>query len=495
MKKFTAFAMAALLAAFMAAPALAYTDVEAGTETAAVITAVSEKGIMEGYEDGSFKPLGNITRAEFAKVAVLTTRAKKGDVPMTEMYYAFDDVKEGAWYVENIQKAANMGLMKGDAEGTFRPNDTVSEAEVYTVMLRMLGYNLENDSQKWPYNYMELADRLGAPSDMSHSVNTPACRGTVAEIVDWALNQPLAQDKQADVKAEAALDTYAVVTAVGNDRVTVYTTAGETKSLRDTGSNGTLEPGQLVKVQADGNGVLQGAGTADVKTHSSYETTISGGKIKLNGKSYEFAKNAVVLTINSAGGVGTVPVDKLLESSYAAGLRSSRYTAPIQYVLSGDAVGCLLISDYAGQSELHFGFVEDVALNSDGTVVKFWGDDNDYSWDASKNDDKDPVVDELYAYTFRGDGVRGYLVDRSADKEFGGVVDHAGSEMWRLNTGKKFIVTDETVILKVNLAFDDSITDCELYDEVGEGDEVRVRYKLDDNDTGLEAAYVIIIDR
>lgn len=490
MKKFTAFAMAALLAAFMAAPAFAYTDVTAGTEAAAAITTVSDKGIMEGYDDGSFKPLGNITRAEFAKVAVLTTQAKKGDVPMTEMYFAFDDVKEGAWYVEYIQKAANMGLMKGDTEGTFRPDDTVSEAEVHTVMLRMLGYD---PAGTWPNNYLELADSLGAPMDQLN-MNGPATRVTVADIVAWALEQPLAGDKT-ETPAKTALDTYAVVTAASADRVTVYTTAGETKTLRSTGANGTLEGGQLVKVQADANGVLQSAGTADVKTHSSYEATISGGKIKLNGQTYGFAKDAVVLTINSAGGVGTVPVDKLLESSYAAGLRSSRYTAPIQYVLSGNAVSCLLISDYAGQSELRFGFVEDVAINSDGTVVKFWGDNNDYSWDASKNKGEDPVVDELYAYTFRGDGVRGYLVDRSADKEFGGEVDHAGSEMWRLNTGKKFIVTDETVILKVSYSSDDSISDCELYDEVGEGDEVRVRYKEGDNDTGLEAAYVIIIDK
>lgn len=485
MKKFTAFAMAVLLGAFMAAPALAYTDVADN----AAITSVSEKGIMEGYEDGTFRAADPITRAEFAKVATLTAQSKLGDVPMTLQYVVFDDMKEDAWYVQHIEKAVNMGLMKGDAEGTFRPNDTVSEAEVYTVMLRMLGYNLDNDSKKWPDNYLETAKALGAA--VNPIKTAAACdRGLVAEIVDWALNTALADSEES---GETALDTYAVVTAVGTDRVTVYTAAGETKSLRDTGSNGAaLEVGQLVQITADKSGKLQSVAATNVKTNNLYEAEISGGKIELNGKSYGFTKDAVVLLINSAGGVNTISVDKLLESSYAAGLRSSKYTAPIQYVLSGNAVSYLLISDYAGQSELRFGFVEDVGVNADGTVVKFWGDSNDYSWDASKNDGKDPIVDGLYAYVLRGDGVRGYAVAVDGE-QINGEVDGNSQGLYRVGD-KKFILDDDTVILKVEYASDGSISNCEIADEVDDGDKVRVRYKVDSNDTGLEAAYVIIDD-
>lgn len=481
MKKFTAFVMAALLAAFMAAPAFAYTDVSNNQ----AITTVSEKGIMEGYEDGSFKPDAAITRAEFAKVAALATIEKKGDVPMTEMYFVFDDVKEDGWYVDHIQRAANMGLMKGDAEGTFRPNDTVSVAEVYTVMLRMLGYNADNTGT-WPTNYITTAQTLGADVNL-RDANKPCDRALAAEVVAWALSTPLADD---DSNTEVALDTYALVTAVGTDRVTVYTTAGETKTLRDTGSNGAkLEAGQLVRVQANSNGVLQAVSVANVRTNNLYEASISRDKIELNGKDYAFAKDAVVLTINSGGGVGTVAVDKVLESSYVAGLRSSKYTVPIQYVLEGSSVGCLLISDYAGLSDLRFGFVEDVALNADGTVVKFWGDDNDYQWDASKNDGKDPEIDKLYAYNFRGDGVRGYAVDTTAE-DVTGEVKNGSQGLYRTENGN-FIVADDTVIIKVERSTDGSISDCYMYDDIDEGDMVRVRYKVD-KDAGIEAAYVII---
>lgn len=486
MKKFTAFAMAALLAAFMAAPVFAYTDV---TDNAAV-TAVSEKGIMQGYEDGTFKPAAPITRAEFAKVAVLATQSKLGDVPMTLQNVVFSDVVEDGWYVENIQKAANMGLMKGDAEGTFRPNDTVSEAEVYTVMLRMLGYNLDNDSKKWPDNYIELAVSLEAPVNKL-KLAAKCDRATVAEIVAWALELPQAQDKQ---NQEVTLDTYAVVTGVSTDRITVYTADGQSKSLRDTGSNGAKpQAGQLVQVRANKAGELQTLSADNVKTNDLYEAAIKNGKIELNKKTYGFTKDAVVLSINSAGGVNVVALDKLLDSTYAAGLRSSGYTAPIQYVLSGNEVSFLLISDYSGQSELHFGFAESVGTGADGTMVQFWGDKNDYLWDAAKNDGVEPEEDELYAYVLRSDGVRGYKVDTDSEEIVDATVTNAKGEVKQAGD-KQFVIDEDTVIWQVEYDTDGSIRSCELTDEIDEGDVVRVRYKVDKNDDGdsIEAAYIII---
>lgn len=486
MKKFTAFAMAALLAAFMATPVLAYTDV---TDNAAV-NVISEKGIMQGYEDGTFKPDAPITRAEFAKVAVLATQSKLGDVPMTLQNVVFSDVVEDGWYVENIQKAANMGLMKGDAEGTFRPNDTVSEAEVYTVMLRMLGYNMDNDSVKWPDNYIGLAETLDAPVN-SMKLAAKCDRATVAEIVAWALGLPQAQDKQ---NQEVVLDTYAVVTGVSTDRITVFTMDGESKSLRDTGSNGEKpKVGQLVQVSANKAGELQTVGVADVKTNDLYEAAIKNGKIELNKKSYGFTKDAVVLSINSAGGVSTVAVDKLLDSTYAAGLRSAKYTAPIQYVLSGNAVSCLLISDYSGQSELHFGFIENVGNNADGVVVQFWGDKSDYQWDSTKNDGLTPEEDGFYAYVLRADGVRGYKVATDGEEIVDAKVTSVKNEVKEAG-GKQFVIDNDTVIWQVEYEADGSIRSCELADGVEEDDIVRVRYKVDkkDDEKGIEAAYIII---
>lgn len=485
MKKFTAFAMAALLAAFMAAPAFAYTDVSDN----AAVTVVSEKGIMEGYEDGSFKPAEPITRAEFAKVAVLASNAKLGDLVTTELYFEFSDVKADGWYVENIQKVANMGLMKGDAEGTFRPNDTVSEAEVYTVMLRMLGYNLDNDSKKWPDNYLELAESLDAP--LNKLKPSAECnRAKVAEIVAWALETSTATDEESQA---VAVSDYGVVTAANDTRITVYTMDGELKSLRNSGSNGELPTaGQLVKFEATKAGVLKSLSAADVKTNDLWEAAIKDGKIELNKKTYGFTKDAVVLSMNKAGGVNVVALDKLLSSSYAAGLRSSGYTAPIQYVLSGNSVSCLLISDYAGQSDLHFGFVETVGTNADGTVVQFWGDKSEYLWDASKNDGLEPEEDELYAYVLRSGEVRGYKVATASEEIVNATVTAAKTEVKQAGD-KQFVIDEDTVIWEVEYSADGSIRSCELADEVSEDDIVRVRYKLDDdNDGGIEAAYIII---
>ncbi len=489
MKKFAAFVMALMMAAFLAAPAMAYPDVDANTQAGKAISTVSDKGIMAGYEDGTFKPDSSITRAEFAKVAVLAAQSKLGDVPMTLQYVVFDDVKEDGWYVENIQKAVNMRLMKGDAEGTFRPNDTMTTSEVYTVMLRILGYKVD-DKGTWPNNYLELAAKLGANIDKA-AANKPVCRGTVAEIVSWTLNQPLPQIAEQDTVA--ATDTYGVVTGVVADKVTVGTVSGKMLTLKDSGSNGAApEVGQLVQFTADKDNELLTLGREDVVTNNLYDAVIKNGKITLNGKAYEFAADAAVISINNGGGVATVDVEKLQSGTYAAGLRSSNYTVPIQYVLAGGKVQYLLISDYAGQSDQRFGFVESVGTGADGIMVKFWGDKTEYLWDDSKNSAA-PQEDKLYAYVFRGDGVRGYEVAVADEQIKNAVVTEAKNDI-KTAGGKPFIIADDTVIWKVEYDDDGTITSCEAGDTVEEGDMVRVRYTADknSNDTGLEAAYIII---
>jgi hypothetical protein len=225
----------------------------------------------------------------------------------------------------------------------------------------------------------------------------------------------------------------------------------------------------------------------------------------LNGKSYAISDSAIVQVLNSAGGVSIISVDKLLESNYVASLRSSSYYAPIQYVLSGSEVTGLLIGDYKGQSELHFGYIESYGQGVNGdTVVQFYGDSTDYVWNyigTEENSDGEPAYSTLYAYTFNADGVRAYKVKEDAEEigisedgqTRGEVVKSIGT-ISLTEKGTQFIVDDDTVIISVEYDSKGEISKAEYVDEVEVGDIIRVRYVVNpnSNQTGLEAAYIII---
>lgn len=90
------------------------------------ITEATEKGYISGYPDGTFKPRNPITRAEFA---VIISRALDldgtGDAPMFT-----DQNNIPAWAKEAIDDVYRAGIVVGDADGTFRPNDKIRRTEI-----------------------------------------------------------------------------------------------------------------------------------------------------------------------------------------------------------------------------------------------------------------------------------------------------------------------------------------------------------------------------
>jgi len=135
-------------------------------------------GIIEGYPDGTFGLDRNITRAEFAKVAVIAAGLKDAAEQLVNFPSQFSDVATGEWYTGWINMAASQGFVKGDPAGTYRPNDEITYAEVVTVLVRLLGYN-DNLTGPWPTNYLAKAVELDITKDVALNANAPAVRGDV----------------------------------------------------------------------------------------------------------------------------------------------------------------------------------------------------------------------------------------------------------------------------------------------------------------------------
>lgn len=131
-----------------------FTDVASGAWYNNAVSTLTRAGILDGYEDGSFRPNASITRAEFTKIAVSFFKHVGG-----ASANPFNDVPDSAWYAEFVKAAAELGLIDGYEDGTFRPNAPITRAEACTIVNRTLGRapdkdNLlpEHEMLTWPDN-------------------------------------------------------------------------------------------------------------------------------------------------------------------------------------------------------------------------------------------------------------------------------------------------------------------------------------------------------
>lgn len=110
-------------------------------------------GIVDGYEDGLFRPDKAVSRAEFTAIAVRFfdySASYDGE---------FIDIDGDEWYADYVQAAADMGLVDGYSDGSFGPEDSITRAEAVAIVNRVLNrapdedYLLDEDEMiTWPDN-------------------------------------------------------------------------------------------------------------------------------------------------------------------------------------------------------------------------------------------------------------------------------------------------------------------------------------------------------
>ena len=89
------------------------------------------KSYISGYDDNTFRPDGNITRAETAAMLYrVLTNTKSGES------ISFSDIKESAWYYESVTAMSKAGIINGYTDGTFRPDNPITRAEFVTMIMQ-----------------------------------------------------------------------------------------------------------------------------------------------------------------------------------------------------------------------------------------------------------------------------------------------------------------------------------------------------------------------
>jgi len=136
----------------------AFTDVPETHENYQAITYLQSKGIIQGYEDGSFKPDKEVVRAEAVKIII----APLFQEIINPTENPFPDVNTNEWFAKYVQKAKEQGIVSGDGEtGNFEGSRYVNLVEYLKILLLAYKVNLDSYHNQTDIIFDDVTD-LGA---------------------------------------------------------------------------------------------------------------------------------------------------------------------------------------------------------------------------------------------------------------------------------------------------------------------------------------------
>jgi len=114
---------------------------------------LQRRGIINGYNDGSFGPNNGVTRAESLKMIFESIgQPSTGEVTRT----SFSDFKKDEWFAGYVEMAKEKGYVKGYDDGKFRPHQTVNKAELLKIAFQIFEIDLTSYRVDSPAN--DVAD-------------------------------------------------------------------------------------------------------------------------------------------------------------------------------------------------------------------------------------------------------------------------------------------------------------------------------------------------
>ena len=147
-----------------------FSDVPTDAWYAKAVNTLSSLGMLGGYPDGTFRPDAPITRAEFAAIAL----AFAYDPASASCSYT--DVNANAWYYTYVAQATTYGWIGGYPDGSFRPNNSITRAEVAVIVNNMLGRDADesyiNRNEDELVSFVDLSKNHWAYYTIMEATNT-----------------------------------------------------------------------------------------------------------------------------------------------------------------------------------------------------------------------------------------------------------------------------------------------------------------------------------
>lgn len=126
-------------------PTLTFSDVHPDDVHADAIGRMAGRGVIQGYDDGTFRPANPLTRAQAASLLVRAL-----DVPDSSRTGTFSDVGPDFVHAEAIEAASAAGIVEGYDDGTFRPQQALNRAQAASMLVR--AFELPLSSSPSPFS-------------------------------------------------------------------------------------------------------------------------------------------------------------------------------------------------------------------------------------------------------------------------------------------------------------------------------------------------------
>ena len=191
LKKVLALVLAFACAFTMFAGAASYSD-KADIKATTAVDMLSSLGVIQGYEDGSFKPNTTVTRAQMAKmIFTIMNGGNDNASAYASLPTAFTDLPTAAWAQGYVRYLQNTGIIAGKSATKFAPNDTVTGLEAAKMVLVAAGYNAQKaglTGAAWAQNTMKYGQLNNLFEDVDTNLNAALPRQYAAQILYNALD-------------------------------------------------------------------------------------------------------------------------------------------------------------------------------------------------------------------------------------------------------------------------------------------------------------------
>ena len=192
----------------------AFTDSADIKVDAEVVDTLVALGVVNGYDDGSFKPNGTVTRAEMAKMIYVLRTGNSDASAYNDDKTSFTDIGSH-WARGYIKYCQSLGIIAGKSNTKFCPNDKVTAQEAAKMLLVTLGYDAAKAGlvgTNWAAKTNALADENGLLEDVNTSFTAACPRQYAAQLIYNTIDTPTVVWRD---------DAYTNVTLLGTDNKTV----------------------------------------------------------------------------------------------------------------------------------------------------------------------------------------------------------------------------------------------------------------------------------
>ena len=172
--------------------AFAFSDTsDLSAESLNSINRLTELGIVNGYEDGTFRPHKDVTRAE--AVTMLYNMIPFGDIG--DVFYVsstYSDVTQEHWAFGGVEVMSALGYIEGYPDGTFRPDETITYTEAVKMIMDILNYSfVAEENGGYPNGYMSAAGWIALSEGVELVYSAEVTREDLAVLIDNALDAPI----------------------------------------------------------------------------------------------------------------------------------------------------------------------------------------------------------------------------------------------------------------------------------------------------------------